>query len=210
MRRNSIMETRDRILQESWHLFFAYGIKTITMDDIARHLSISKKTLYEHFEDKDALVTAVFKAFIEKIQQEVTAFKTTCKDAIEELIKGSEYMGTVMKNVNPATFVDLRKHYPNAWTLFHENHKGFMINSIRENLERGIAQGLYRQGLDLNIVALSRLFEIEMCMDPEKFPQRQFNIDKVQLTTMDIFMHGISTLKGHKLINKYKKIYEDE
>jgi AcrR family transcriptional regulator len=204
------MEARDRILQESWHLFFAYGIKSITMDDIARHLSISKKTLYEHFEDKDALVTAVFKAFVDKVQQDVIAFKTSCKDAVEELIKGSEYMGSMMKSVNPATFVDLRKHYPAAWQLFHENHKVFMIDTIRENLERGIEQGLYRQGLDLNIVALSRLFEIEMCMDPEKFPQRQFNIDKVQLTSMDIFMHGISTLKGHKLINKYKKIHEDE
>lgn len=204
------METRERILQESWHLFFAYGIKSITMDDIARHLSISKKTLYEHFDDKDALVTAVFKAFVEKVQADVTAFKLNCKDAVEELIKGSEMMGSVMKNVNPTTFVDLRKHYPNAWQLFHENHKVFMINTIKENLERGIEQGLYRKGLDINIVAFSRLFEIEMCMDPEKFPQRQFNIDKVQLTSMDIFMHGISTLKGHKLINKYKKIHEDE
>jgi AcrR family transcriptional regulator len=204
------METRERILQESWHLFFAYGIKSITMDDIARHLSISKKTLYEHFDDKDALVTAVFKAFVEKVQQDVTAFKLNCNDAVEELIKGSELMGSVMKNVNPTTFVDLRKHYPNAWQLFHENHKIFMINTIKENLERGIEQGLYRKGLDINIVAFSRLFEIEMCMDPEKFPQRQFNIDKVQLTSMDIFMHGISTLKGHKLINKYKKIHEDE
>ncbi len=204
------MDQKQKIIIEAFQLFARYGIKSITMDDIARHLSISKKTLYECFEDKDELVYEAIMHKIEIIQRDMMQTQKESHDAIDELIRASDYTSKMLKGMNPSALMDMRKYHARAWEAFHNHQKGFFMTMVKDNLKRGVAQGLYREGMDLQIVALQRMYEVEMCMQPDKFPIDQFNIDKVQLQVMDLFMHGISTLKGHKLINKYKKIKEEE
>jgi predicted DNA-binding protein YlxM (UPF0122 family) len=204
------MSPKQKITAESFQLFASYGIKSITMDDIARHLSISKKTLYENFEDKDDLVYEAICFKIELVQADMLKTQKEASDAIDELIRASEYVSKMLKGMNPAAIMDMRKYHPKAWEAFHHHQKVFFMKMVQDNLAAGVKQGLYRQGMDLQIVALKRMYEVDMCMQPDKFPIDEFNMDKVQLQIMDLFMHGISTLKGHKLINKYKKIKEED
>ncbi|NBQ17816.1 TetR/AcrR family transcriptional regulator [bacterium] len=202
--------TKQKIIESSFQLFAHYGIKAITMDDIARHLGISKKTLYANFLDKDELVLGAIKWQISTITEAMLEIQTQSIDAIDELVKSSEFMSKMLKGMNPTALMDMRKFHPAAWEAFEEHQKGFFMKIVQANLKRGIEQGLYRSNIDMQIVSLKRMYEVEMCMSPERFPITQFNIDYVQVQVMDLFMHGIATLKGHKLINKYKKIKEDE
>ena len=180
------------------------------MDDIARHIGISKKTLYANFEDKDELVLGAIKWQIGNIREAMLQMQKDSIDAVDELLKSSEFMSRMLKGMNPTALIDMKKFHSKAWEVFEEHQKGFFMKIVLTNLQRGIDEGLYRNNIDMQIVALKRMYEVEMCMSPEKFPVNQYNIDYVQLQVMDLFMHGIATLKGHKLINKYKKIKEDE
>jgi AcrR family transcriptional regulator len=203
------MNVKQKIILGALELFMRYGIKSNTMDDIANHLSISKKTLYENFADKDELVVECITFRITVVQEQMLQLQKDTVDAIDELIKASAQMSNELKGMNPSVIMDMRKYYPMAWEVFHKHQKGFFMNLIKNNLERGVAQGLYRSGMDLQIVALKRMYEVEMCLSPDLFALNNFDMNKVQTEIMDLFMHGISTLKGHKLINKYKKIIED-
>ena len=84
------------------------------------------------------------------------------------------------------------------------------MRMVEDNLRKGISQGLYRRDINIPVIARLRIEEVEMGMNPEMFPSQQFRLADVQIALFDHFLHGITTLKGHRLINKYKQITEEE
>ncbi len=203
------MDLRTKILSEAFQQFSRYGIKSITMDDMARHLSISKKTLYEHFEDKDSLVTEAMSLRIKNLQRDILKIQKESDNAIDEMMKCTEYANREFKGVNPAAMHDMRKYHAKAWEVLQNHKLNFFKKIVEANLKSGISEGLYRDDLDLQIVILKRMYEMDMCLSPDVFPTANFSFERVQSQVMDLFLHGIATLKGHKLINKYKKIEEN-
>jgi AcrR family transcriptional regulator len=204
------MEMKEKILQAAQELFFKYGIRSISMDDIAKHISISKKTIYLFYKDKDVIVDTLIQ---EKFKKDATQFEHIHKDSnnvVEEMFNIMKHMGKVIGEINPSMCYDLQKYHSQAWNLFKEFREERMIKMIEEMLVRGIRQGYIRPDINSKILARMRMAQVEMGFNPAIFPPDKFKILDAQLAMLEHFLYGICTLKGHKLINKYKQIIEEE
>ena len=202
-------EAEIRIIESATELFFRYGIKSITMDDVAKHLAMSKKTLYHHFSDKHEMVLKCFQHDLVNRECMLKSASDKATDAVGELIFMMKQMEHMYSIINPNLFYDIQKSYPSVWKLFREFKEKKIMASVEANLHKGVEQGLYRKDMNIRVVARLRLEEVEMGLNPQLFPPDKFNLAKVQMELFNHFMHGISTLKGHKLINKYKQITEE-
>lgn len=195
----------ERIIQSVTELFFRFGVKSITMDDVAKHLSISKKTLYKHFIDKNEMVFKCCNYDLEKRKAEFDTISKHAEDAVQELLLMMANMERMLGSMNPSLLFDVRKYYPQAWERYVDFKENHMFSKIMDNLQRGMASGIYREDLDTKVLARLRLEEVEMGFNPELFPHVRFNVKNVQLALFDHFLHGITTPKGQKLIQRYKQ-----
>ena len=204
------MEVKDKILETSLNLFYKYGIKAITMDDIAKEMGISKKTIYRFFKEKDDIVNQLSETELKKNQQMMDEMRKQANDPIHEMILISIHIQKVFAEINPVFFYDLNKQFSRALNDFKKFKTECMFTNIKRNLVDGIAQGLYRNDLDLDFVTQYRILQMDMFMGGSDFEFENISMAKAHQLIMDIFMHGISTVKGHKLINKYKNKHEEE
>jgi TetR/AcrR family transcriptional regulator, cholesterol catabolism regulator len=202
------MDNREKILFAAYELFFRYGIKSVTMDDIAKHLSISKKTIYLSFQDKDEVVHTLMEQVLLKDQADFITIAKNTSNVVEEVFVMMKKMNGILNTINPNIFYDLKKYHPKTWSLFHNFRMEFVVNCVVVSLEKGKKDGLVRLDINSNILAKLRGEEIEMGFNPAVFPIDKFKILDVQIALVEHFLYGICTLKGHKLINKYKKIVE--
>ncbi len=200
------MEQKEEILSGATELFMRYGIKTITMDEISRHLSISKKTIYQFYADKDELVMAVTQNELSKQKTHWNNLNIESKDVIEFFVRASECMKNDMKRINPTLLFDLKKYHPQAWASFQEHKKLHIVQHIKETLELGMNQGYFRQDLKVEILALMRMEQIFMVFNPDIFSMEQFDIRDTSEHLLEHFMYGVSTLKGHKRMDELKQI----
>ncbi len=201
--KNSNIE--ERILSETGALFFKHGIRTITMDDIASHLGISKKTIYIYYRDKNDLVRSFTKAQINCRESEILEIRKNSLDAIDEMVKMMYHLENYFKSVNPAVFYHLQKYHPQSWNAFKDFKERMLIGFIEENLKRGIQLDLYRKEIKIKILARLRIEEVEMGFNPSLYAPEDFKITDVQIALIDHFLHGIVTPKGFKLMEKYRK-----
>ncbi|MCW5912565.1 MAG: TetR/AcrR family transcriptional regulator [Cyclobacteriaceae bacterium] len=199
------LQTYDKILEGAEALFMKYGIRSVTMDDIARHLAVSKKTLYQHFADKEDLVYKMSETFLERAFNQYDAIAHSSKNSIEELSKISVCMRRDMEHMNPSMLFDLQKYHPRAWNLW-SRYKGKVISeSIMRNIRRGIEDGYFRPEIKPEIMAVIRIVLIENAFDDQLFPRERFSLADVQSQLFDLFVHGLCTEKGKKLYQKYKE-----
>lgn len=204
------MKIEDRILAGAQELFFKYGIKSITMDDIAKHLAISKKTIYLYFKDKNEVVETLMKARLKTDECEMHHSAMKSRNVIEEVFSIMNHISVMFSQMNPILFYELQKYHPNAWKLFKTFKEECVERMVEDSIKRGIREGLVRSDIDTRVIARMRMETLEMGLNPELFPPDKFKIVDVQLALLDHFLHGICTIKGHKMINKYKEISEDE
>jgi AcrR family transcriptional regulator len=201
---------KQRILSASHELFMKYGIRSVSMDDIARHISISKKTIYQSYKDKDELVHELFKEKLKEDKKEFEDLEKESANVIDEMFNIMKHLGKVIGKANPSVFYDLQKYHPESWKLFREFKESFILGMVENTLTRGIRQGFIRPEIHVKIIARMRMEQIEMGFNPDIFPPEKFQMLEVQLSMIDHFLYGICTLKGHKLINKYKQITDEE
>jgi AcrR family transcriptional regulator len=204
------LETSIRILVEAEVLFFRYGVKSITMDEIAAHLGISKKTIYQFYKDKKELVYKVIETKMAKQEIEMDAIAEKAIDPVHEVILTSDYLKNIFQNMNPFLLMEVQKYYPRAYGIFSAYRDKCIFTNIFNNIKKGMASGLYRPGIDVDTIARLRMVCIDAAFNPENFPLAKKNLNELQLQLIEHFLYGICTLKGHKLINKYKQIKEEE
>lgn len=194
---------RERVLETSLRLFGTYGIKSITMQDIARECGISKKTVYEYFADKTELVEAFTEFLINSQCSNLENSHTKGRDAIEELVLSLRQTEVLVKSINPVLFFELEKYHPSAWKKITDFKQQFITKIIRDNLDRGIREGLYRSNIRINIIAHMRLMQMDSAFNPQHFPAVDFDIHEVVYEITEHFIHGIATAEGHRLLEQY-------
>ena len=204
------MDPAKRILQGADELFKKVGVRNVTMDDIASHLGMSKKTIYQHFSNKKEIVHAGMHAHFHLEKEKYAEIHGQAEDAIHEMILLMLWVAESFKMISPVMIYDIKKYYSGSWKLFEEFKNDFVLKIIRENLEKGVSQGLYRKELDLDIMMKLRLEEIELFLKPGLFPEGKFTLAYLQTQILDHYLHGLVTLQGKKLINKYLNKPEDE
>lgn len=190
------MEVKQQILTKSEELFMRYGIKSITMDDIARELGISKKTLYQYVENKSDLISQIFQQKIASEKQCMADIRQAATDAVDEILRIARYVIQELRQMSPTTMYDLRKYYRSTWRQMEALHQRHIYQLIRENLERGQAEGLYRSNIDVDIIAKLYVAKTSIVVDEDLFPTQQYNIEKLFAEYMMYHIHGIASAKG--------------
>jgi len=199
----------DRIIEGGRELFLKAGIKSVTMDDIARHLGMSKKTIYQFFKDKNELVIALVRKKLLEDEEQMTEIINNSGNVIEEMINMMKCSEDIFSRINPIVVHDMQKYHPDAWKQFQNFKSGVLIRTLEELLNKGIKQGYIRPDIDVKVLARMRVSQVELGFNPAVFPVSEFNIWKVQSQMLEHFNYGICTLKGYKLLNQYKNIKDE-
>ncbi|MEN8250165.1 MAG: TetR/AcrR family transcriptional regulator [Bacteroidota bacterium] len=196
---------KETILNGVAEMFLKYGIRSVSMDDIAHQLGISKKTIYQYFEDKNDLVNQITTNILEARFKEYDDKSKEASNAIEELNSISRLIRKHFGEINPAVMFDLQKFHPEAWNLMHVHEHDVVCSSVVDNLKRGIKEGFYRSEIDVNVLARMRVELVHMAFDDNKFPKKEFDLKEVQMQIFDHFVHGLLTESGLELYKKYQK-----
>lgn len=205
------MDVKEYIIAESDKLFCQYGFKSVTMDDIARHLGMSKKTIYTHFSDKNEIVNIVIEIKLNSQKCLISANVVAAENAVHEVFFAVTNMKELLSNMNPTLFYDLQKYHPQAWLYFKDFREKHLYTTIFENLLRGIKEGYYREDIKPDILTQMRLQQMDLIFsNSSDYTNGMYGIAQVMTELTEHFLYGICTLKGHKLINKYKEIIEEE
>ena len=159
------MEVRERILKAAEELFMKFGIRSVTMDEIASELGISKKTIYLHFEDKDAIVHEVATARMMCEKDICEEIYEKASNPIDEVCREIEMLKTHAGALNPVVIYDLKKYYPKTWQLFQQHKQTIFLDITRRNLQEGVKQGLYRPEINIEILSRLRMEEIDFAFE---------------------------------------------
>jgi AcrR family transcriptional regulator len=197
--------TKVRIRDKAKELFLRYGIRSVSMDDIANQLGMSKKTIYQYFTDKNELVDAVVEDDVCEMQRDCNLCREKARDAIEEIFLTVDKVIEQLGNLNPMVLYDLEKFHVRAYQRFMEHKNKFLLQIIRQNLEWGIKEELYRSDIDVDILSKFRLESIMIPFNIDLYPPSRYKLVEVTKVIIEHFVFGIASMKGHKLILKYQQ-----
>ena len=197
------MEIRDKIIEESLNQFLTYGIRNVTMDSIAASIGISKRTVYEIFRDKTELIHTCIKKL--KLNHEAKNHEiiTTSRNVIDTIFT---YMREGIKNmssVNPVFFMDMKKFYSATWNSLAEENERNILCMSKKLLQKGIEEGLFREDININIIAKLFYEQMNLLADEKVFPRDEFNYADVFQSLTINFMRGLSTQKGNEIIESH-------
>jgi AcrR family transcriptional regulator len=191
------VELNTKIIEVATTLFGQMGVKAVTMDDIARQAGISKKTIYQEFEDKGALVFTACSVFLEKEEEVLKKIVEEEDNVIQHFVRLSKFMREQYSGMNPLILNEIRRYYPQAWKRFEAFKNGLAFNTMVDVLQRGKEAGYFRAEIDVEILAMLRLEQI--AFDFRALPSAShFDMVKLQLELIDHFIHGILTDKGRQ------------
>jgi AcrR family transcriptional regulator len=203
------MSQIERIIEGGEELFLTAGIKSVTMDDIARHLGMSKKTIYQFFKDKNELVIALVKKKLQEDEDNMSVIISQSGNVIEEMINMMKCSEEIFSRINPIVIHDMQKYHPDAWKQFQNFKSQVLVHTMEDLLTKGIKQGYIRPEIDVKIIARMRVNQVELGFNASIFPVAEFNTWRVQQQFNEHFSYGICTLKGYKLLNQYKNIHDE-
>ena len=177
-------------------MYLTLGFKSVTMDDIASGLGISKKTIYQHFENKNDLVEAVTMNLFENISCGIDEILTLNQNPIKELFTIKDFVMKNLKNESTSPIYQLQKYYPQIHKTLMSRQFAKMGDCVIDNLKKGIDQGLFRDNINLELIARFYFAGMTSIKDAELFNPIQFGTKEVQETYLEYHLRGITTDKG--------------
>ena len=200
------METRQRILEVATEQFFRFGVRTVTMEDIARLTGVSKKTIYQEFSDKKDLVKEAFERILEADRVKLAFILENEDGVIEHLVKTSKMMRERLQDMNPMVIMEIQKYFPESWKMFEDFKSRVIMSDLISVIEKGKKLGYFREEIDSEILAKVRVNQITSAFDPSNLNNRDYNLAEEQMVLMDHFLHGIFTEKGRKAYSSQQAI----
>lgn len=195
--------SRNLLLDSAKELFLKYGIKSVSMDDIARLLGISKKTIYSHVENKSELVIESIKAFVKEEEDCIEEITKNSENAIQEITAIAAYVLKSLRKMKPTLLYDLKKYYAAAFQFIQKEHFAQIEKTISNNIKRGITEGFYREDLDPEIQTKMYIGLSQMLVDEDYFPTSQFEKPYLYTQMMKYHLNGILNSKGRSELKKY-------
>lgn len=200
-----ITDTAERIKQQAHELFMQYGFRSVSMDDIANKLGMSKKTIYQFYADKDELAMAVVSETILQNQENCNLDRKASENAVHEIFLAIDMVVEMLSQMNPSLLFEMQKYHPQAFAKFQKHKNEFLYSVVKENIVRGIKEELYRP--DVNIELYSR-FRVESMMfpfNPEFQNKLKMNMVAMHEDLMIQYLFSLASPKGYKLILKYQQ-----
>lgn len=204
------MDICNRIKRKASELFCSYGVKSITMDEIASQLGISKKTIYQSFSDKNELVDEVIKNMLAVNKEQSLLSHEASENAVHEVFLSMKNVQDLFLNLNSSFIYDIERGFPLTFKRFSEYKNSYISEIIRTNIERGKNEELYREELNTNVITNFRLATLLLPFREDIFPRNHFQVLSLQQELVEYYLYGMVTPKGYKLITKYKKERENQ
>ncbi len=198
------MELVDRIKDQAYTSYKKYGFRSVTMDDIAQQIGISKKTIYQYFADKDSLVDAILTSELKNNEICCESDAKNSENAIHEIFLAAKMMQQTFSQMNPTFLYELKKYHYNSFEKFVNFKDKFLFEIIKNNLQRGIDEGLYRSEINISIIASVRIENMMMLFNEDFLHANKYSILEIEIEMLMHFLNGIASPKGLKLIEKYK------
>ena len=193
---------KEQIRDTATGLFLELGFKSVTMDDLAEAMGISKKTIYTHFSNKTELVKACTLGLFHKISHGIECICDQGKNPIEELYEIKRFALMHLKNEKASPHYQLKKYYPAIYTKLHEMQYEVMKDCVLTNISKGMEMGIYRPNLDASFVSRIYFSGVTSIKDESLFPRTQFPMAKLMDSYLEYHLRGIVTPEGRKILNK--------
>lgn len=192
---------KEKILNKAAEKFLNLGVKSVTMDEIARELGMSKKTIYAHYATKTKLVEATALHVFEKISEEIKAIRDEQNDPIEEMYQIKNFACSNLKDERSSPQHQLKKYYPRIFETIRTRQQQLMEDQITHNLERGIASGIYRK--DLPLIFTSRIYFVGLLgiRDLDLFPEGDYTTGELIEQHLEYHLRAIVTEEGRAKLN---------
>lgn len=204
------MELDDKILDASIGMFFNHGIKAVSMDDVAKAVGISKRTLYEHFDSKDALLIGCIGLMIKKRDEYFSHMISESKSFIELILTCMYSAMEFTQSISPQFFTDLDNlNYSGARNQMH-NSIGKFREQIEGLIEKGKADGLLRQDVDPQFTSYVMMQGNSTSRIINSDEGHQWTPMWIMKRLTFIFLRGMATEKGIRLIDDYVKVLESQ
>jgi AcrR family transcriptional regulator len=193
---------REKILINSADMFLTYGFKSVTMDDIATNLGISKKTIYQHFDNKTKLVEATTLYMFDIISEGIDCICALEKNPIEELYDIKNFVMEHLKNEKSSPQYQLQKYYPKIFSTLKSKQFEVMQSCVTANLKRGVQEGLYRENINIDFIARLYFNSMVALKDQDLFPLTNFSMNMLVENYLEYHLRGICRDKGIEVLNK--------
>lgn len=195
-------EKKVDFLQEAGQVYMRFGIKSVTMDELARQLGISKKTIYTFVKDKNDLVEQCMELSHCQEECDIKLISEKYENPIDELLAIGELVTSRLRSIHPSIFFDLQKYHPKVLKKFESHKDTFIKECIVSNLERGKDQGLYRENLSVEIIATMYLTFIHVLFSGEVFLSQNVSFYNIYSEYFRYHIRGISSEKGLAYLQK--------
>ena len=197
------MDESYKILEEAKQLFMRIGIKSVSMDDIAQILRISKKTIYKCFKDKQDLVNRVIEEKINFEKSTLKKYANSDKNAIQRMIDFSRYISQSKKNLNPTMIYDMQKFYPDQWAKMEEFRTDYFKETIKNNLNNGIKSGLFRSDINADLIALMYITLVSGMVQQFTSAENNYQFQTIHFQMVSYHLHGICTEEGRTYLKQH-------
>ena len=195
-------DREQQIIDQAHKVFMRLGIRSVNMDDIAQHLRISKKTLYQYVKDKHDLVQKVAQYSCTQHHEAITAICELGLNAIDEQFEIAKFIAGKIGEMHTSIHFDLQKYHPEAWDLLERTQKTEIYQCVTRNMEKGIAEGLYRDDLNIPVIAKIYMARFDAVFDGELFPETEYNFQDIIWEVYRYHIRGIASDKGVKYLMK--------
>ena len=199
-----IQDTGLRIRQQANELFMQYGLRSVSMDDIANNLGISKKTIYQYYADKDELVNEVVSSIIGQNQSACEFDRKAADNAVHEIFLAMDLVQELFRSMNPSLLFDMQKYYPGAFKKFSAHKNDYLYGVIKENLLKGIKEEVYRPDIKVEALARFRVEAIILPFHPDFHTKVKLSLAAIEEELTIHFLFGVVSPKGYKLSLKYQ------
>ena len=199
-----------KILIKAIDLFINYGFKSVTMDDIASEMHISKKTIYSHFNNKTELVEASTYQVFDTISKGITCICALHKNPIEELYEIKKYVMVHLKNEKTSPHYQLCKYYPEINDALKKKQFELIQDCVVDNFKRGLKLGLYRTNINVDFVSRIYFIGITGTKDENIFPTELFSKKELMNSFLEYHLRGIITGEGLNTLNQIIKKNNNE
>ncbi len=199
---------KEKIIQKATELFLKLGFKSVTMDDIATEMAISKKTIYTHFKNKTALVKECAFSVLTSITNGIDQICALDINPIEELFQIKKFITQKLQEDQTSAQYQLQKYYPEISKKIHHNQLEKMLECTRKNIKKGIEEGLYRKSLDSDFIGRLYFMGIIGIQDQDLFPITKFSSKYRTEEYLEYHLRGIVTPEGLITLNKFIKEHQ--
>lgn len=191
------------LLLKASELFKKHGVKGLTMDDVAKEMGMSKKTIYRYVKDKADLVKQSMEFYLKADQHELDTILQKSENAVDEIIQMVRYFIAQTQGLDALVLLDIQKYYTEAWDLYNDYRYKFVLSLMADNMRKGIKEGYYRDDFDADIVSRIFISGVDILTDQRLFPAKVYMFNDLYLQFIQYHLRGIVSARGQEYIEQH-------